>query len=183
MRAVMRAAAFWAMGLICAGSGFVQAQQQDGEIVIEMLDIAPLRYEPLDVPLGDVTSETVVAATAGTAAMLRGLDKLTGQVVDFELANGFSVNFGTLRVDMAQCRHPSDNPTGEAYAFISVYEDQGEGANLFQGWMIASSPALSALDHARYDVWVLRCVPDAAAAEAATQSAEEDSTSAGNGSE
>ncbi|MCW8843320.1 MAG: DUF2155 domain-containing protein, partial [Rhodobacteraceae bacterium] len=30
-------------------------------------------------------------------------------------------------------------------------------APLFQGWMIASSPALSALDHPRYDVWVLRC--------------------------
>jgi hypothetical protein len=24
--------------------------------------------------------------------------------------------------------------------------------------MIASSPAISALDHPRYDVWVLRCI-------------------------
>ncbi|MFY0618608.1 MAG: DUF2155 domain-containing protein [Shimia sp.] len=142
-----------------------------------MLDIAPLKYEPLDIPLGDVSSETVVAATVGEGAMLRGLDKLTGQVADFELDNGFSVNFGTLRVDMAQCRHPSENATGEAYAFISVYEDKGAGANLFQGWMIASSPALSALDHARYDVWVLACKPSAAA------QAEDDSTSEGDGSE
>lgn len=133
------------------------AVAQQGDIVVEMLEIEPLKYEPLHVPLGDATSETVVAATVGQGAMLRGLDKLTGEVVDFELANGYSVNFGTLRVDMAQCRHPSENPTGEAYAFISVFEDQGSGANLFQGWMIASSPALSALDHARYDVWVMRC--------------------------
>lgn len=27
----------------------------------------------------------------------------------------------------------------------------------FDGWMTASSPALSALDHPRYDVWPLRC--------------------------
>ncbi|MBO9397564.1 DUF2155 domain-containing protein [Shimia sp. R9_2] len=138
-------------------AGLAAAPAVAQEIIIETLDIAPLRYEPLDIPLGDVTSETVVAASVGEGAMLRGLDKLTGQVADFELQNGYSVNFGTLRVDMAQCRHPSENATGEAYAFISVFEDQGAGANLFQGWMIASSPALSALDHPRYDVWVLRC--------------------------
>ncbi|MGB0439332.1 MAG: DUF2155 domain-containing protein [Paracoccaceae bacterium] len=28
---------------------------------------------------------------------------------------------------------------------------------VFEGWIIASSPALNAMDHARYDVWVLRC--------------------------
>ncbi|MBO9408473.1 DUF2155 domain-containing protein [Shimia sp. R9_1] len=148
-------------------AGLAVAPAVAQEIIIETLDIAPLRYEPLDIPLGDVTSETVVAASVGEGAMLRGLDKLTGQVADFELQNGYSVNFGTLRVDMAQCRHPSENATGEAYAFISVFEDQGAGANLFQGWMIASSPALSALDHPRYDVWVLRCkVAEASTSEA-----------------
>ncbi len=151
----------------------VMAQAQD--IQIEMLDIQPLQYEPLDIPLGDVKSESVVAATVGKGALLRGLDKLTGQVADFELDNGYSVNFGTLRVDMAQCRHPSENPNGDAFAFISVYEDQGSGANVFQGWMVASSPALSALDHARYDVWVLRCT--------GLVQAEAESTSEGDGNE
>ncbi|MDA5555226.1 DUF2155 domain-containing protein [Shimia sp. MMG029] len=151
-----------------AATAFVSTPVMAQDIEIEMLEIAPLRYEPLEIPLGDVTSETVVAATVGESAMLRGLDKLTGQVADFELQNGYSVNFGTLRVDMAQCRHPSENPTGEAYAFVSVFEDKGAGENLFQGWMIASSPALSALDHPRYDVWVLRCK----AAEASTSEAE-----------
>ncbi|MCP4822784.1 MAG: DUF2155 domain-containing protein [Shimia sp.] len=149
----------------------VQAQ----DIQIEMLDMQPLQYEPLNIPLGDVKSESVVAATVGKGALLRGLDKLTGQVADFELDNGYSVNFGTLRVDMAQCRHPSDNPNGDAFAFLSVYEEQGAGANVFQGWMVASSPALSALDHARYDVWVLRCT-GLAQADAA-------STSEGDGNE
>ncbi len=149
----------------------VQAQ----DIQIEMLDIQPLQYEPLNIPLGDVKSESVVAATVGKGALLRGLDKLTGQVADFELDNGYSVNFGTLRVDMAQCRHPSDNPNGDAFAFLWVYEERGAGANVFQGWMVASSPALSALDHARYDVWVLRCT-GLAQADAA-------STSEGDGNE
>jgi hypothetical protein len=29
---------------------------------------------------------------------------------------------------------------------------------LFTGWMFASSPALSALEHPVYDLWVLDCV-------------------------
>jgi hypothetical protein len=28
---------------------------------------------------------------------------------------------------------------------------------LFEGWLIASAPALNAMDHPRYDVWALRC--------------------------
>jgi hypothetical protein len=33
---------------------------------------------------------------------------------------------------------------------------------VFSGWMIASSPALNAMDHPRYDVWLLRCQTEAA---------------------
>jgi len=130
------------------------------DIVIETLPIAPLEFEtlsPTPEVLGDVSSESVVAATVAEGAMLRGLDKLTGERVDFELANGYSTFMGPLRVDMAQCRHPEDNATGEAYAYLTIMADRGEGEMLFQGWMIASSPALMALDHARYDVWLLRC--------------------------
>ena len=36
-------------------------------------------------------------------------------------------------------------------------KDKLRDAPIFEGWMIAASPALNALDHARYDVWVLRC--------------------------
>ncbi len=130
------------------------------DIIIETLDIAPLTSEPLvplEVPLGDVTNETVVEAVVGEGALLRALDRLTGEHVDLDLPNGYSANVGPLRVDMAQCRYPADNPTGEAYAFVSILDEQGEGQTRFQGWMIASSPALNALDHARYDVWLLRC--------------------------
>ncbi|MEZ5716636.1 MAG: DUF2155 domain-containing protein [Paracoccaceae bacterium] len=31
---------------------------------------------------------------------------------------------------------------------------------IFTGWMVASSPALNAMDHRRYDVWVLRCITE-----------------------
>lgn len=123
----------------------------------EVFSLAPLQE------LGTVISEEVTPVVKGTGAKLRGLDTLNGKTVDFELDNGYSVVFGDLRVDLAECRHPEDNPTGEAFAFLTIYGDEeAQGAPLFQGWMIASSPALSALDHARYDVWVLRCKTPAA---------------------
>ncbi len=34
---------------------------------------------------------------------------------------------------------------------------QAEGVNVFRGWMFASSPALNALEHPVYDVWVIDC--------------------------
>lgn len=34
---------------------------------------------------------------------------------------------------------------------------QAEGDNIFRGWMFASAPALNALEHPVYDVWVIDC--------------------------
>ena len=94
-------------------------------------------------------------------ATLRGLDKLNGEVIDIELKVGFSIRFGSIRIELTDCRYPEDNPTGEAYAFLTMYEENSDGeisqTPMFRGWMIASSPALNALDHFRYDVWVMRC--------------------------
>lgn len=92
------------------------------------------------------------SANTGKGAVLHALDKVSGKVTDIELANGTSVEYGRLVVSLGECRYRS----GDAYAYLTIREsDEAEAA--FQGWMIASSPALSALDHPRYDVWVARC--------------------------
>lgn len=96
-------------------------------------------------------------ALSGKGAVLRGLDKVNGQTVDVQLQNGGRAEVFGLTVDLADCRYPAENPTGDAFAFLTVLET-GKASVQFQGWMVASSPALNALDHSRYDVWVLRCV-------------------------
>lgn len=90
-------------------------------------------------------------------AVLRGLDKVSGSTADIALAVGDSAVFGRLSITLAECRYPSDNPAGNAFAWISIRED-GAASAIFEGWMIADSPALNALDHARYDIWLLRCL-------------------------
>lgn len=98
--------------------------------------------------------EAQVASSPG--ALLRGLDKVSGEVTDIDLSVGETVGLGRLSVTLGDCRYPMDDPAGDAYAYITI-EAEGLTGPAFEGWMIASSPALSALDHPRYDVWVMRC--------------------------
>ena len=93
--------------------------------------------------------------STGTGAVLRVLDKLTGEARDVDLNNGDAAQMGRLQLELAECRYPVGDPAGNAYAFVMVRDI--DGVPIFSGWMVAASPALSALDHARYDVWVIRC--------------------------
>lgn len=101
-----------------------------------------------------VAAQDVLTAAGGD---LRVLDKLTGVVTDMSLQVGESGTLGFLRVTLNQCRYPAANPSGDAYAEVVVrYRDAADP--VFAGWMLASSPALNAMDHPRYDVWALRCM-------------------------
>lgn len=95
-------------------------------------------------------------ASNATGGVLRALDKTSGQTTDFEMRAGQAFRMGSLQIVMKECRYPAGNPAGNAYAALEISENGKEGV-LFSGWMIASAPALSALEHQRYDVWVIRC--------------------------
>ncbi len=93
--------------------------------------------------------------TSSTGGSLRVLDKLTGEVIDLELQTGETGRIGFLAVKLNQCRYPTANPSGDAFVEVQVsYRDDAA----FAGWLIASAPALHAMDHPRYDVWALRCI-------------------------
>ena len=89
-------------------------------------------------------------------AVLRALDKTSGDAVDIDLSVGQMRQMGNLQIIMKDCRYPAGNPSGNAYALLEIAET-GKDDLLFSGWMIASAPALSAMEHRRYDVWVIRC--------------------------
>jgi hypothetical protein len=93
------------------------------------------------------------SAPGGT---LRFLDKITGEVLDLTLGRGQSTTHGRLTIQLDECRFPRDNPAADSQAHLTVM-DSLSSTPVFSGWMMASSPALSAMDHPRYDVWVLSC--------------------------
>jgi len=102
-------------------------------------------------------------ASANTIAVLQGLDKTTARVSTFEAAAGSTVHFGTLSITVRDCRKhpPEEDPESAAYLDIDeVYPGQAQPKHWFSGWMFASSPAVSALEHPVYDVWVLDCKID-----------------------
>jgi hypothetical protein len=110
-----------------------------------------LLITPLGSALGDMTPEPV--------ALLEGLDKITARVSKFEAPVGTPVQFGTLAIRVRDCeKSPPEDPP-ESAAFIEI-DDARTGkirTRVFSGWMFASSPALSALEHPVYDVTLLDC--------------------------
>ena len=124
---------------------------------------------PADGVRGLMTGCTVLIAATGAraseipadTAVLRWLDKVVARVSVIEAPVGqtFSIEGSTLRVIVRACvlRPPTETP--ENAAFLDVWEVKpGEPAtDVFRGWMFASSPALSAMEHPVYDLWLLEC--------------------------
>ena len=100
----------------------------------------------------------------GQAVVLRTLDKVTATTKDYTVRVGESLNYGALRVDVKHCEKKPPEETPETYAFLQIFDQRTDGTGtetepekLFSGWMLASKPAISALDHGVYDVWVIDC--------------------------
>ena len=112
---------------------------------------------------------------------LRALDKIIGRYTDFILEVGEPKIYGSLLLEVDVCfqRPPEEPPESAAFLRISSASSKrvksmavprlldegdmealrvGDSENYFSGWMFASSPGLSGLEHAVYDVWVINCV-------------------------
>jgi hypothetical protein len=91
--------------------------------------------------------------------LLQGLDKITARVSRLEISVGDTARFGTLLITLRACREapPIDPPENAAFLEIREVKPDEAPKALFDGWMFSSSPALSALEHPIYDVWVVDC--------------------------
>lgn len=102
---------------------------------------------------------TAPLAVTGAVGVLQTLDKVTGRVRVLEAPVGEPVQFGPLTIVVRACRKRAPEEPPETAAFLEIVERKtGEtSVELFKGWMFASSPAVSALEHPVYDVWVNDC--------------------------
>lgn len=130
----------------------------------------------------DEDEDRELSSEPGDTAILRGLDKVTAATRDFEAPVGEPVRFGALEVTVRYCRRRPPEEPPEIFAFLQIADGRGDVAEgyreagiedeqaealareanadgewLFSGWMFASSPALNALEHPVYDVWVIDC--------------------------
>lgn len=93
------------------------------------------------------------------AVMLRGLNKVTGKTSTLETPVGATVRFGTLDISIYRCWRSAPEDRPESAALLEVLELKPGVApeRVFLGWMFASSPGLSGLEHPVYDITVIKC--------------------------
>lgn len=146
-----------ALVLVCLmGVPVVSAQSLLDELLPEIIveTLSESEYS-IPVPYQEIELQPVMSDVAQTA-LLRGLDRINGTAQDIIVSVGETVTYERLEVTLLACRYPRGDINSDAFAQL-IIQDIREEAPRFIGWMFASSPALSALDHPRYDVWVLSC--------------------------
>lgn len=91
---------------------------------------------------------------------LRSLDKITARTMTFKANVGSTIKFGSLYIKAQACRKSTPIEKPEAASFLQVWEidNKDKALWIFSGWMFASSPGLSSMDHPIYDIWVLDCL-------------------------
>ena len=103
-------------------------------------------------------------------AELQLLDKITARISTKSVPVGGGTEFGTLELRVHYCAYRPPEEPPENVAFIIIFDNgyaekkpkeaQKAQKALFSGWMFASSPAISGLEHPVYDVTLLSCHKD-----------------------
>ncbi len=117
-------------------------------------------------PGDEIIMEPPAQKIVNPTAVFSGLDKITGRIINFEVAVNETVRFGALEVTPRVCYTRPPTMAANTDAFIEVDELtlQGELRRIFTGWMFAASPGLNAVEHPIYDVWLTDCKGGAAPA-------------------
>jgi hypothetical protein len=104
---------------------------------------------------GVVRAETI----ANPVAQFTGLDKITGRITQFDIYVDETVQYGALQITPRACykRPPTETQRTSVFLEVDQVSLQGSVTRIFTGWMFADSPALNAIDHAVYDIWLVDC--------------------------
>ncbi|WP_339913826.1 DUF2155 domain-containing protein [uncultured Brevundimonas sp.] len=123
--------------------------------VVEISEVT--RTEP-EVPAGPRQRRRI--------AIIQAIDKVTADTMRFEVeVGGRPVRFNNTLIFKARACELSagDELTDDAIAYLEIsLQPRGvlpgtEPRQLFRGWMFASSPGVSGLEHPVYDAWVVGC--------------------------
>jgi hypothetical protein len=108
---------------------------------------------------GLAAGPAAAAVISNPVAEFSGLDKITGRITDFDVYIGETVQFGALQITPRVCytRPASEAQRTSVFVEVDQISLQGTIKRIFTGWMFADSPALNAVDHPVYDVWLVNC--------------------------
>lgn len=173
----MRWLPLFCVALLAVGSNaLAQEQNFNYNIPEEEIEVpeTPEPAEPI-IPESEPVPDTPVAAPELPApeieaaplappkplnlVKLRGLNKVTARSEIVETTLGAVSRFGNLEIIATRCWQPAPGEPPETAVLMEVRElKPGEGpSTVFSGWMFASSPSLSSLEHPVYDLTVMTC--------------------------
>jgi len=87
---------------------------------------------------------------------LRVLDKVNARASTLAGRVGQVFKFGFLTISARACVVPPPEVPADSAAFLDIVDSRPD-APRFHGWMFASSPSVSMLEHPIYDVRVTAC--------------------------
>ena len=96
-------------------------------------------------------------------AFLQTLDKITARIATVPITLNQPFQFGTLEIELKHCAFTPPEVPPEAAAFLEIRDvgfvdnEKSDKITVFSGWMFASSPGVSSLEHPVYDVTLLAC--------------------------
>jgi len=96
---------------------------------------------------------------ANNVAVFSALDKVTARISKLEIPINETVRFGSLKVTPRVCysRPPEVRPKTSTFVQVDEVLLNGSEKRIFSGWMFAESPALNAVEHPVFDVWLTSC--------------------------
>jgi hypothetical protein len=108
---------------------------------------------------GVLSGPALADTIANPVAEFSGLDKITGRITNFDVYINETVQFGALQITPRACytRPPTETQRTSVFVEVDQVSLRGTVERIFTGWMFADSPALNAIDHAVYDIWLIDC--------------------------
>ena len=93
-------------------------------------------------------------------ARIQALDKVTARLTEIDIPVGGTAMFGTISVNVESCLANPPDQLLENRAFMRITDQpvNSQSWEVFTGWMFSSSPALNAMEHPIFDVWVVACL-------------------------
>lgn len=94
-------------------------------------------------------------------ANLKILDKTTAKFIDIKLSLKESFSYGMIQIIAHKCWQAPLSQKPDSKILVEINEvnpkDPTDINNIFLGWLIASSPSISGLEHPIYDVTAISC--------------------------
>lgn len=93
-----------------------------------------------------------------TTVTLRALDKINAKTEAIVATLGEPAKFENLKIVVRRCLKSGIAEPADTAIFVEINEtfSADNARNIYKGWMFASSPSLSTLDHPTFGVWVKR---------------------------